>query len=311
MNKIIDVHGAHILDFERFHLENKEFKEAKELGYSVLECVDDINKFTEKNPSNITTLLPPPSPIFNHMDTGKFDLDFFPFNYENTQILQVMTFVSKIGLSDHVLPYFGFSLKDESNDYFNYLGKLASKTYCGFKFHPLAMQTPIAELDESKFMDFASELESHLLVHTGRDEFYDSRQLIKTAKKYPKVNFCAAHFGYFRKEFLEKVSDIPNLFLDTCILSALLDEIKKGNEKHVCLEAIPNEIREKAEEDIFNWIISEYHLEDKILFGSDIKWTYHVNSNRDKEIDFAEKMNYPADKKEKWLYSNARKFLKI
>ena len=33
MTSIIDVHGAHILDFERFHLEHSEFSEAEALGY--------------------------------------------------------------------------------------------------------------------------------------------------------------------------------------------------------------------------------------------------------------------------------------
>jgi len=312
MTRIIDVHGAHLLDFERFHLENKEFEEAKELGYPVVDCINDIKEFLGRNPFNITTILPPPAPIFNYMrKKGKFDFDHFPFSYENTQMMQVMTFVSKLGLEDRVFPYIGFSLEEQSEAYFDYLKKVVKKVNCRFKLHPLAMQTPISKLKDSKFIDFASELESCILVHTGRDKYSDSRNLIKIAKEYPKINFCAAHFGYFRKEFLEGVSEIPNLFLDTCILSALLEEINGGDNKHVNLDAIPLEVRKSSNDGIFNWIIDQYKLEDKILFGSDIKWTYHVGSNREKEIKFAEEIKYLNNKKDKWLYSNAKRFLKL
>ena len=312
MIPIIDIHGAHLLDFERFHLEHNELKEAKALGYSVLECVYDINKFLKLNKKNITTILPPPSPIYNYMIAGgKFDFDSFPFNYENNQLLQVMTFISKQGLAGRVIPYFGFSPNETTESYYEYLERITKRLHCGFKFHPLAMKTPISSLSGSRILEIASKRRIPLLIHTGRDEYSDSRQLIDLSRKYPKINFCAAHFGYFRKEFLKGLSSSSNLFLDTSILSGLFKEIKSGNEKHVCLDAIPSEIREKSEDYIFNWIIDTYGLEDKILFGSDIKWTYHVGSSRENEIDLVNKLEYPKDKKIKWLYSNAKTFLKI
>jgi len=309
MNRIIDVHGAHLLDFERFHLEHNEFGEAKALGYSVLECVEDVKKFLARDKGNVTTILPPPNPIYAQMRVGgKFDMDIFPFGYENTQMLQAMTFLSKLGLETRVIPYFGFSL-DEDQQYISYLRKLTKICKCGLKFHPLAMQTPISKLNNSKILEMAEERKMPMLIHTGRDEYSDSRMLTSLAKTHPDVNFCAAHFGYFRKEFLEKAAEIDNLFLDTSILSALLREIRKGNEKHVNLESIPPEVRKRSFASIFNWIIDEYGLEDKILFGSDIKWTYHVGSNREKEIKFAQNLEYSKQRKEKWLYYNAKRFL--
>lgn len=312
MTHIIDVHGAHLLDFERYHLEHGEVKEARALGYSVLECVSDINRFLEHNPENITTILPPPSPLFNQMVRGgRFDFDFFPFGYENTQLLQVMTFISKQGLTDHVVPYFGFSPNERTEGYYEYLRRITRGAHCGFKFHPLAMGTPISSLEGSGVLDIAEERRMPVLVHTGRDEYSDSRQLIALSRNHPKINFCAAHFGYFRREFLESLSSSPNLFLDTSILSGLLKEIRAGNEKHVCLDAIPLEVRAESEDYIFNWIVDTYRIEDRILFGSDIKWTYHVGSDRENEIALANRLEYPKDKKEKWLYSNARAFLGI
>jgi len=287
MTPIIDVHGAHVLDYERFHLEHGEFEEAQALGYSVLECISDINKFLKLDGNNITTILPPPSSIYNYMMRGgKFDFDFFQFNYENNQILQVMTFISKQGLADHVIPYFGFSPNETEESYYGYLERIINRFYqnnliCGLKFHPLAMQTPIKSLKGSRILEIASKRKVPLLIHTGRDKYSDSRQLIPLSREYPQVNFCAAHFGYFRKEFLESISSSPNLFLDTSILSGLLKEIKNGNEKHVCLESIPPGVRSRSEDYIFNWLVDFYGLEDKILFGSDIKWTHHVGSNRE------------------------------
>ena len=90
---------------------------------------------------------------------------------------------------------------------------------------------------------------------------------------------------------------------------SLLNEIRNGNKKHVNLESIPAEVRKRSFASIFNWIIDEYDLEDKILFGSDIKWTYHVGSNREKEIKFAQNLGYSKQRKEKWLYYNAKRFL--
>ncbi|MBI2499560.1 hypothetical protein HYV88_04940 [Candidatus Woesearchaeota archaeon] len=47
MTSIIDVHGAHLSDFERFHLEYGEFEEAKELiesfGGEIVEAAFIIN----------------------------------------------------------------------------------------------------------------------------------------------------------------------------------------------------------------------------------------------------------------------------
>lgn len=312
MTSIIDVHGAHILDFERFHLEHGEFEEAEALGYSVMGCVSDINRFLKSNKDNVTTILPPPSPIFNYMlNGGKFDFDHFPFNYENTQLLQIMTFISKQGLASRVIPYFGFSLNERTESYYEYIEGITKRLPCGFKFHPLAMGTPISSLEDSRILEIASERKMPILIHTGRDKHSDPQQLISLSKKYSKVKFCAAHFGYFRKEFLENISLFPNLFLDTSILSSLLKEIRSGNEKHVCLDAIPLKVRAKSEDHIFNWLVDTYDLEDKILFGSDIKWTYHVGSSRENEIALAEGLKYPKSKKEKWFFSNAQIFLGI
>ena len=265
--RIIDVHGAHVLDFERFHLDQGELTESRELGYSVLDCIKDIKEFLYKDPKNITTIMPPPSPIFNSMvGGGRYDFDVFPFHYENTQLLQIMTFLSKLGLEDRVFPYFGFTT-DSSKDYNNYLQQLSEKTKCGFKFHALAMKKAISELKGSPALEIASKKGLPLLVHTGGDGFSDSRQLVNLAESYPDVNFCAAHLGYLRREFLEALPRLPNLFTDTCILSALLTEIKEGKEKHIDTQSIPPEVRDKPIDEIFRWLVGAYGIENKILFS--------------------------------------------
>ena len=173
------------------------------------------------------------------------------------------------------------------------------------------MGTRISSLDGSEILGIANERKMQVLIHTRKDKYSDSRQLISLSKKYPGAKFCAAHLGYLRKEFLENLYLSPNLFLDTSILSGLFKEIIAGNNKHVCLDAIPLEVRAKSEDYIFNWLVDTYCLEDRILFGSDIKWTYHVGSSRENEIALAERLKYPTPKKEKWLYSNAKTFLGI
>ena len=173
------------------------------------------------------------------------------------------------------------------------------------------MQTPVSNLEGSKIMEIASEKRLPLLIHTGRDDYSDSNQLIRLAKKYPSVNICAAHFGYFRKNFLESLCIIPNLFTDTCILSALLKEIKEGKKKHISLDELPPGLIGEDESRIFREIVEIYGVEDKIMFGSDMKWTYHVDSNRQKEIELAFNLDYPENKKDKWLYQNAKKFLRV
>jgi len=311
--RVIDVHGAHVVDFERYHLDQGDTKRSRDLGYSILDFVHDAEKFLRADPQNRITVLPNPFPIFESFkhSSGR-DFDIYPYFYENTQVLQALTFMDKIGLGERVFPFFGISPGDaELKGYADYLRALVKKTRGGLKFHPLALNMPISSLSDSPFLDLAKDQRMPVLVHTGRDKYSDSRQLVPIARENRAVNFCAAHFGYFRREFLEAVSGVPNLFLDTSILSALFAEIKEGNPKHVNLADIPESVRTSSNSEIFGWLVDTYGLEDKLLFGSDMKWTRTVGSSRGGEIKFAEDLKYTKEKKNKWMYSNALRFLGI
>ena len=88
----------------------------------------------------------------------------------------------------------------------------------GIKLHPDFQKFNIDDESAERFYS-AAEGKLPILLHMGDDryEFSKPARLAKMAKKYPKVNFIAAHFGGYRCW-----SDAPiykgldNVYFDTC-----------------------------------------------------------------------------------------------
>lgn len=95
----------------------------------------------------------------------------------------------------------------------------------GIKLHPDFQKFYIDDEACEKFYRAASG-KLPILLHMGDDryEFSKPHRLIKIAKKYPNVNFIAAHFGGYRCwEDSCLYKGIDNIYFDTCSSLAFID----------------------------------------------------------------------------------------
>lgn len=88
----------------------------------------------------------------------------------------------------------------------------------GIKLHPDFQKFNIDDECADKFYRAASG-KLPILFHVGDDryDFSHPERLVKVAKKYPEVNFIAAHFGGYRCwKYAELYLGLENVYFDTC-----------------------------------------------------------------------------------------------
>ena len=88
----------------------------------------------------------------------------------------------------------------------------------GIKLHPDFQKFNIDDESAERFYR-AAEGKLPILLHMGDDryEFSKPARLAKMAKKYPKVNFIAAHFGGYRCWAEAPIyKGLDNVYFDTC-----------------------------------------------------------------------------------------------
>ena len=88
----------------------------------------------------------------------------------------------------------------------------------GIKLHPDFQKFNIDDEVAEKFYRAASG-KLPILLHRGDDryEYSKPRRLVRMAKKYPDVNFIAAHFGGYRCwDESELYVGLKNVYFDTC-----------------------------------------------------------------------------------------------
>lgn len=88
----------------------------------------------------------------------------------------------------------------------------------GIKLHPDFQKFNIDDENAEKFYRCASG-KLPILFHIGDDRFEYSKpeRLVKMAKKYPNVNFIAAHFGGYRCwDDAVLYKGLKNVYFDTC-----------------------------------------------------------------------------------------------
>ena len=153
----------------------------------------------------------------------------------------------------------------------------------GVKLHPDFQKFYIDDERVEKIYKIVSD-KFPILFHIGDDryDFSAPERLIKIAKKYPKVNFIAAHFGGYRQ--WDKASlyvGLDNVYFDTCSSLSFITS-------------------EKAEE-----IIRTLGV-DRFFFATDFPmWDAKT------EIERFNKINLTTEEKEKILAKNIKKLLKI
>lgn len=102
----------------------------------------------------------------------------------------------------------------------------------GIKLHPDFQKFNIDDECAEKFYK-AARGRLPILFHVGDDrfDFSSPRRLVKMAKKYPDLNFIAAHFGGYRCwESASLYRGLPNVYFDTC---SSLPFISAGKAKEI------------------------------------------------------------------------------
>ena len=88
----------------------------------------------------------------------------------------------------------------------------------GIKLHPDFQKFNIDDEVAEKFYR-AAEGKMPILLHMGDDRYEYSKpaRLVRMAKKYPKLNFIAAHFGGYRCwDDSPMYKGLDNVYFDTC-----------------------------------------------------------------------------------------------
>lgn len=88
----------------------------------------------------------------------------------------------------------------------------------GIKLHPDFQKFNIDDESAERFYR-AADGKLPILFHIGDDryDFSKPHRLAKMAKKYPNVNFIAAHFGGYRCWHESEIyQGLPNVYFDTC-----------------------------------------------------------------------------------------------
>ena len=153
----------------------------------------------------------------------------------------------------------------------------------GIKLHPDFQKFNIDDESAERFYR-AAEGKLPILLHMGDDryEFSKPARLAKMAKKHPKVNFIAAHFGGYRCWADAPIyKGLDNVYFDTC-------------------SSLPFISAEKAREliDMFG--------ADKFFFGTDFPMWDAVG-----ELERFNKIPMTDSEREMILAGNIKKLLKI
>ena len=153
----------------------------------------------------------------------------------------------------------------------------------GIKLHPDFQKFNIDDEAAEKFYR-AADGKLPILFHIGDDryEFSKPHRLVKMAKKYPNVNFIAAHFGGYRCWHDSHLyAGLENVYFDTS-------------------SSLPFITPEKARE------LIDLHGADKFFFGTDFPmWDAKAELERFNKIPMSD------EEKEMILATNIKKLLKL
>ena len=201
------------------------------------------------------------------------------------QVKSINEFISS-EVKKHPNIFTGFgSLHPNSDDIqedFNYLIELGLK---GVKLHPDFQQFALNEEHAFKIGEVINESDVPVLIHCGdfRYNYSNPKQLKPFLEKFPNLTVIGAHFAGWSmwEDACEKLAGTPNLYVD--ISSSLY-----------------NLTPETAHD-----LIHAYGV-DKVLWGTDYPMWDSVS-----EMEYFDKIDLTKKERNKILYENAAKLLKL
>lgn len=87
----------------------------------------------------------------------------------------------------------------------------------GIKIHPYFSRVPFNDIRVEPYIQFASEVNLPLLIHTEEDGYSNVRYVYEVSKKYPNVRFIMSHLGCGtdHMEAITYLEERKNLYTDT------------------------------------------------------------------------------------------------
>ena len=164
-----------------------------------------------------------PNLIQGNLVKSEHPFSRFPYDIENQMLLkEVYEFCPEI--SDHFLPFISVDPGRNVKEQARAVSALAERyPVYGIKIIPVFCQTPVTDLlAEGKiFLELASEHNWPILLHTTvhQEEDYSRADMaFKVIERYPNIRFCLAHCIGFHKGYLNRASQMPNVWVDTAAL---------------------------------------------------------------------------------------------
>lgn len=169
----------------------------------------------------------------------------------------------------------------------NFFENSFANSYCGYKIHPSLNRRNPVELIKLKS-------KRPIIIHSSTGDFAAPGNISQFALNYAG-NVSIAHLASFDSSFLNY--DIPaNIFFDCSPLSVLANEYKNHDENVFCDQ---ENIDENDQVDFMLKFLNR----SNVMFATDAPW-----SNREKELQFINKLVPRLINQEDFFVGNALKF---
>jgi len=171
--------------------------------------------------------------------------------------------------------------------------------------HQIPMNFSIDKLIGHEIMDVIQKNNLILMLHTGTGKERGAEIVhttldyaINVAKAYPKVKFIFCHLGRLH-ELIQEAFDLENVYMDTAglALHTHWSQFIAKDPLNIFKNSNPIKVIEE---------LVRLGYEDKILFGSDEPYTSY-----DKQLDHIKSANISEEVKNKILYANSARLLRI
>lgn len=173
----------------------------------------------------------------------------------------------------------------------------------GIKIHPFILRSNPVEMISDELMKTVKEKDLSLLFHSGIEENSSPLNILKLAEEYEEINIIIAHCARLHKEVLRKVSELPNLYIDSTLAPTFPRWLNRKDK--IFLSTLTSSDKKKLHsvEGVYDFLVS-IAGGDKILFGTDVPFSKEKYSDCVKAFKEAE-----ISPKEKIAYKNAQKLI--
>ena len=192
---------------------------------------------------------------------------------------------------------------------------------CGIVIWPILCDVDLLKLKEDKrFVNLCQEYDFFIYLHVGAGNEKDIKRVekignytpqdaIEFAREFSYKKIILGHMLRLSIDSLEKASIMDNVVVETSGVSSQKKWYE--NEQNVFPSYDAGELKNMDSKEILEHCVKKMNLEDKLVFGSSFPYSLWWKYDLKDEIGLIEQLDISEDAKDKILYNNIRKFLKI